>query len=79
MYSGDIHRLEQFKMLRFHARQNAVNDGDRHVALLDGRTFFDENQFDLCLNDFGHSNDHSFGLMAQKVLPALSALLENAN
>ena len=54
----------------------ALKSGDRHVTLLDGRTFFDPQETDLCLMDFIHPNDYGFHRMAEKILPVLTRMLE---
>lgn len=56
----------------------ALQRGDRHVTLLDGRTFFDPQESDLCLMDFIHPNDYGFHRMAEKILPVLTRVLEQS-
>lgn len=54
----------------------ALHGGDRHVTLLDGRTFFTLHESDLCLMDFTHPNDYGFHRMAEKILPVLAQVLK---
>ncbi|MDD3411309.1 MAG: SGNH/GDSL hydrolase family protein [Eubacteriales bacterium] len=53
----------------------AVAEGDRHVAFLDGMALLTDEHPDGCLTDRVHPNDLGFYRMAKGVLPVLRELL----
>ena len=71
----DTERLNACFNVIWSTYQGALAAGDRRVALLDGRAFYPEEGRDLCLTDFVHPNDEGFAHIAQKVAPALKALM----
>jgi len=56
--------------------ENAVANGDKSVAFLDGETFFGEALRDRCTPDNIHPTDLGFERMAMAVLPVLKRFLE---
>ena len=55
--------------------RRAVEEGDRHMAFVDGGRLFDGLQPDACTVDGTHPNDLGFMRMAQGIAPALQRLL----
>ena len=53
----------------------AVAAGDKHVAFIDGFTFFGDTDRHTCMVDGTHPNDLGFYRMTQAVEPVLRKLL----
>lgn len=56
--------------------ETAKAQGDQNVWMMDGRTFFEPGEEDLCVMDFIHPNDYGFHRMAGKLLPKIQELLQ---
>ena len=57
--------------------ENARAAGDRHVAFVDGATFYGASDRDACSNDGCHPNDLGMHRIAQALCPVLAKLLES--
>lgn len=55
--------------------ERAVRDGDKHVYLLDGETFYGESERYLCTTDTTHPNDLGHDRMARAYEPILAKIL----
>lgn len=53
----------------------AIAEGDKNVYFIDGRTYFDSVDAEICTTDRTHPNDLGHYLMAKKILPVLEKLL----
>ncbi len=56
---------------------NALNDGDKNVYFIDGKTLFGTYGRDRCTVDGTHPNDIGFERMAESVYPVLKEILED--
>ena len=57
---------------------NALARGDKHVAIIDGSTFFEAPFAGDCMVDNVHPTDLGFYFMAKKMIPAIEKLLKEA-
>ena len=57
--------------------EKARKNGDQNVYFLDGETFFDTKDRDLCTSDLTHPNDLGFYRMAQAIAPTIEKILAN--
>lgn len=64
---------ERFAVIEETCRR--AREREEPVWLIDGRTFFPEEEADRCLMDFTHPNDYGFHLMAEKILPVLKEII----
>ena len=53
----------------------AIAEGDSNVYFIDGETFFDIEDRDMCTVDTCHPNDLGMYLMAKKMIPVLDGIL----
>jgi lysophospholipase L1-like esterase len=56
--------------------ENAIKNGDKNVYFIDGTSFFDGNDSELCFVDALHPNDLGFFKMATRIEPLIKSLLE---
>lgn len=56
--------------------KNAVLSGDKNVYLIDGRTFLDGVDREVCTTDLTHPNDLGHYCMAKKICPVLEKLIK---
>jgi len=55
--------------------ETALAEGDSNVYFIDGETFFDIEDRDMCTVDTCHPNDLGMYLMAKKMIPVLDGIL----
>ena len=55
--------------------ETAIAEGDSNVYFIDGETFFDIEDRDMCTVDTCHPNDLGMYLMAKKMIPVLDGIL----
>lgn len=55
--------------------ENAIMRGDKNVFFIDGETYFDGVDSQLCFVDTTHPNDIGFFCMAEKIKPILEKLI----
>ena len=65
---------ERFEIVRS-TYDRATADGDKNVYLIDGRTYFDGMDAEICTTDRTHPNDLGHYLMAKKIYPLLDNLI----
>ncbi len=56
--------------------ENAIKNGDKNVYYIDGTSFFEDGDGELCFVDGCHPNDLGFYKMARKIEPLIKQLLE---
>ena len=56
--------------------ESAIKNGDQNVYFIDGTSFFDGNDGELCFVDGTHPNDLGFFKMATKIEPLIKSLLK---
>ena len=74
IFAGEDYKIRSKMILDTYER--AINDGDRHVAMIDAKEMFGEQDADACVVDTDHPNDLGFYRMAESVFPYLKRLLE---
>ncbi len=56
--------------------ENALKNGDKNVYFIDGKTYFDGIDREICTTDRTHPNDLGHYFMAKKIYPLMKELLE---
>ena len=74
IFAGDDYRIRS-EMIR-NTYERAVSEGDGHVAMMDAKELFGDEEPDACVVDTDHPNDLGFYRMASSIYPYLKALLE---
>ena len=56
---------------------NAVDNGDKNVYFIDGKTIYEDVGYDLCTVDGCHPNDLGFWCMANSIENVIRNILNN--
>lgn len=67
------------KEIIYKTYQNAVNNGDKNVYFIDGKTIYDFEDRDACTVDGCHPNDLGFYRMGKAICPIVENALKNTN
>ena len=75
IFAGEDYNIRS-KMIR-DTSERAISEGDAHVAMMDAKELFGEDEADACVVDTDHPNDLGFYRMAEAMYPYLKRLLES--
>lgn len=74
IFAGENYKIRS-KMIR-DTYERAINEGDKHVAMMDAIELFGTEDADSCVVDTDHPNDLGFFKMANAIYPYLKRLLD---